>query len=177
MSATFQLRKAWGGWSLSGGINVPSRTTAIAANELYFYSIDTSNSVNVSQYPVKRSTSSGYNKSYENYIYLYMTKAPAAYCSNFKFWGSGVDPDAGVFLYIAATAQSTYHTTLQSSAKCTSNSVNYYSPGTAKLVPGRCSQVGSSSGYLIKQVRVSSASVNHIVSNENCVWHYGYDEV
>ena len=177
MGATFQLRKAWLGHNPTGGINVPFRSTAIVDNELYFYSIDTSNSVSPTDSPILRPTDSTYNKSFENWIYLKMTKAPSGYCNNFKFWGPTENPVASAFIYCSAASFALFHTPLISSSRCNLLGTNYYSPGTGKSVPGRCSQVGSSTGYFIMQVRISSASFIGQVSGEGAVWHYSFDEV
>jgi hypothetical protein len=177
MSATFSLRKAWRGWSASGGINVPFVSTAIADNELYFYNIDTSNSVSPTDSPLLRPTDSTYNKSYENWIYLNMTKAPSGYCNNFKFWGPSENPVASAFVYCTAYSFALFHTPIQASSRCNTVGTLHYSPGTAINVPGRCSQIGSCTGYFVMQVRISSASYIGQVSGEGAVYHYGFDEV
>lgn len=176
MSATFSLRKAWGGWSLISGINTPVRSTAISNNELYFYSISTSNSVNIAANPIGRSTDSSSAFSFENWIYLKMTKAPSGACTNFKFWGPNVVPGVGMAMMFYATSFAKYHTPNGIKVYCTLKGIDYYQIGNALPVPGRTSQIGSCSGYFISQVQLSSVAGIGLANGDTLVYHYGYDE-
>ena len=176
MSATFSLRKAWDGWSLVGAINTPVRSTAISNNELYFYSISTSNSISIINNPIGRSTDSSSAFSFENWVYLSMTKAPSGACTNFKFWGPNVVPGVGLAMMFYATAFAKYHTPNGTKVYCTLKGIDYYQIGNAMAVPGRASQVNSASGYFIMQLQLASNAAIGAATGDQLVFHYGFDE-
>lgn len=178
MSAAFQLRKAFGGWTLVGSVNTPSRSTAIANNEVYLYSTDTSNSVSISNSPLGRPAVSTPTYSMENWLYLKTTKAPSGKCNNFRVWYQAAPPATGVKFFLYSTAYAKYHTPEASTShgRCLRSATAFYSISVSTSVPGQITAVGSCSGYFVIQARIYSTANVGEISGANLNFHYSYDE-
>lgn len=166
MSATFELRRDFG---------TDLGSTSTIDWIVNMTTIDSAVCVS-SNYPIGRPYDDSINYSYESWVYLYMTKAPETRCENFKFWGPSDNIAEGVTLWCSAIPRLNGETPSDFQNVCVTLARPHNTPGTALLVNGTCSGIGSASGYLVLQEQVDSSAAIGAIVGPTMVMHLSWDE-
>lgn len=116
----------------------------------------------------------GVARSFEKWLRLKCTVAPANQVTNIKYWGPNTIPATGLTLYAGTTATGATPTASDSSVATTQQNTNYYDISHQLSISGTLVNQNDESDYFVFQLDVgTTASPGDIAQQTH---NYSYDE-
>lgn len=159
---------------LKKSIGINAREPRAVGDEIALTTLDSANII-PGNAPIGR-PGTGYSYSFETWLFLEVETPPENGVNNFRFWSSGSDPDVGIKLYVGTAYSSS--TPTDSKSTIADTSAAWYSGPDDSLLwwGGTLTNEGDKTKALVIQLEVSSSATLGTLYNENCVYHWSYDE-
>ena len=118
----------------------------------------------------------GFAYSFEKYLKFELgTTEPDTQVTNFKFWGSGTAPEAGVVLdYYKEVAAGSYTTPVAATTNSGYTAVTSATAGAKASVTGTLNTQGEATDYLVMMLEVSTGASQGNMGQQT--YNYSYDE-
>jgi hypothetical protein len=118
--------------------------------------------------------SAGYAYSYEKWLHFELgTTEPDTQVTNFKFWGAGTEPEAGVVKDYYKTT-STYATPSLATTNAGYTAVSTATAGAKASVSGTLNTQGEATDFLVMMLEVSTGASQGNMTQQT--YNYSYDE-
>jgi hypothetical protein len=116
----------------------------------------------------------GFAYSYEKWLKFELgTTEPDTQVTNFKFWGAGTEPEAGVVLDYYQTT-STYATPALATTNTAYTAVSTATSGAKASITGTLNTQGEQTDYLVMMLEVSTGASQGNMAQQT--YNYSYDE-
>lgn len=116
----------------------------------------------------------GFAYSYEKWLKFELgTTEPDTQVTNFKFWGAGTEPEAGVVLDYYKTT-STYATPALATTNSGYTAVSAATEGAKASIAGTLNTQGEATDYLVLMLEVSTGASQGNMAQQT--YNYSYDE-